>query len=81
MVTTASNEDMDEIHERMPVVIELTDVGDWLDVSESGPHERSRLLDSAPAGTLRHYAVDPAVGSVRNDGPELIEPAAPRSLF
>ena len=81
VVTTASNEDMDEIHERMPVVIELADVGDWLDVSESGPHERSRLLDSAPAGTLRHYAVDPAVGSVRNDGPELIEPAAPRSLF
>jgi putative SOS response-associated peptidase YedK len=35
----------------------------------------------APAGTLQHYGVDPAVGSVRNDGPELIEPAEPQALF
>ncbi|MBW4030506.1 MAG: SOS response-associated peptidase [Acidobacteria bacterium] len=81
VVTTTPNEDMDEIHDRMPVVIELDDVADWLDVGESGPHERSRLLRRAPAGTLRHYGVDPAVGSVRNDGPELIEPVEPRSLF
>ena len=81
VVTTTPNEDMDEIHDRMPVIIEFDDVGDWLDVGESGPQERSHLLRPAPAGTLRHHGVDPAVGSVRNDGPELIEPSAPRSLF
>ena len=65
----------------MPVVIETADVGDWLDVGDSGPEERSHLLPPAPPGTLQHYGVDPAVGSVRNDGPELIEPVEPQPLF
>jgi putative SOS response-associated peptidase YedK len=81
VITTTPNEDMDAIHDRMPVVIEIADVGDWLDVGDSGSEERSHLLRPAPSGTLRHYGVDPAVGSVRNDGPELIEPAEPQSLF
>lgn len=81
VITTAPNEDMSEIHDRMPVIIELDDAANWLDVSESGPQERSHLLRPAPAGTLRHHGVDPAVGSVRNDGPGLIEPTEPRSLF
>jgi len=81
VVTTTPNEDMDEIHDRMPVVIESADVGDWLDIGDAGPVERTHLMHPAPAGTLQHYGVDPAVGSVRNDGPELIEPAEPQSLF
>ncbi len=81
VITTAPNEDMDEIHDRMPVVIELADAGDWLDVGPAGPDERLHLIRPARAGTLQHYGVDPAVGSVRNDGPQLIEPAEPQSLF
>ena len=30
---------------------------------------------------LSHYGVATAVGNVRNDGPELIEPSAAGSLF
>jgi putative SOS response-associated peptidase YedK len=81
VITTTPNEDMDEIHDRMPVVLALDDVAEWLDPSESGPAQRTHLMRPAPAGTLRHYGVDPAVGSVRNDGPELIEPAEPQALF
>jgi putative SOS response-associated peptidase YedK len=81
VVTTTPNEDMEEMHDRMPVVIEVDDVGDWLDVGERGPEERSHLLRPARSGTLRHHGVNTAVGSVRNDGPELIEPAEPTSLF
>ena len=81
VVTTTSSVDMDEIHDRMPVVIELADIGGWLEVGESGSVQRTHLVRPTPAGTLRHYGVNPAVGSVRNDGPELIEPTEPQSLF
>ena len=81
VITTTPNEDMDEIHDRMPVVIELTDFAKWLDPSESGAAQRVELMRPAPVGTLQHYGVDSAVGSVRNDGPELIEPVEPQSLF
>ena len=81
VITTTPNKDMDGLHDRMPVVLELHDVARWLDVDTFGPDERMQLLVPAPTGTLHHYGVASAVGSVRNDGPELIEPAEPQSLF
>ncbi len=81
VLTTTPNDDMDEIHDRMPVVVELTDVDEWLDPGETGPTQRAHLIRPARDGTLQHYGVDPAVGSVRNDGPQLIEPVEPQSLF
>jgi len=81
VITTTPNEDLEEIHDRMPVVIEIADVAEWLDPGESGPAQRMHLMRPAPVGTLQHYGVNPAVGSVRNDGPELIEPVEPQALF
>jgi putative SOS response-associated peptidase YedK len=81
VITTTPNEDLDEIHDRMPVVIEIADVAEWLDPGESGPAQRMHLMSPAPVGTLQHHGVNPAVGSVRNDGPELIEPVEPQALF
>ena len=81
VITTTPNEDMDEIHDRMPVVIEIADVGEWLDVAESGSLQRMHLVHPAPSRTLQHHGVDSAVGSVRNDGPELIEHVEPQALF
>jgi len=44
-----------------------------LDITQ--PREfRESLLDPAPPETLHHYQVAKAVGNVRNNGPELIEP-------
>ena len=81
IITTTPSDDVEEMHDRMPVVLSPSDVETWLNVSEHGPDERLLLLRPAPVGTLAHYGVDAAVGSVRNDGPELTEPAAPQSLF
>jgi len=61
--------------------LSLEDVETWLQVTEHGPEERVALLRPAPQGTLRHYSVSKAVGSVKNDGPELTEPVEPESLF
>jgi putative SOS response-associated peptidase YedK len=62
-------------------VLDPNDVETWLDVNDAGPEERLGLLVPAPKGTLTHYGVGKAEGSVKNDGPELIEPAEPESLF
>lgn len=72
--TTEPNDDIDEIHNRMPVVLELDDVEVWLDVDEHPTDERSHLLRPAPNWTLSHHAVGLELGNVKNDGAHLIEP-------
>lgn len=81
VITTTPGEDMDEIHNRMPVVLETSDVDTWLNVLEVSADERLALLRPATANTLHHHGVSSSVGSVKNDGPELIEPLEPQSLF
>ncbi len=81
VITTTPNADMDGVHDRMPVVLELEDVEQWLDVTDYGPDERALLLRPARPGTLVHYGVGAAVGSIRNDGPSLIEPLEAPPLF
>jgi putative SOS response-associated peptidase YedK len=74
IITTDPSDDLDGIHDRMPVVLDPDDLEAWLDVSDHEPAERQALLRPSRPGTLTHHAVDKAVGSVRNDGPGLIEP-------
>ena len=81
IITTTPSEDMDEIHDRMPVVLSRDDVETWINVKDHAPDERLALLQPAPGGTLAHYDVDKGVGSVKNDGPELIAPLDSSSLF
>lgn len=81
IVTTVPSDDLDGMHDRMPVVLARGDVDLWLDVDEDARPERLALLRPAPAGTLIHHGVGKAVGSVKNDGPELIEPSEPGALF
>ena len=81
IITTTPSDDIEELHDRMPVILATPDVETWLNVSDYDPDERAQLLRPAPHGTLSHYGVDTAVGSVRNDGPELINPVDPQSLF
>lgn len=81
IITTAPSSDMEEIHDRMPVILERNRVDAWLNPVEVGVDERLALLHPAPAQTLRHHGVSSLVGSVKNDGPELIEPLDSTSLF
>ena len=81
IITTTPSSDMDEIHDRMPVVLERDQVSTWLDVLGVSGDERLSLLRPAPVGTLKHHGVANAVGSIKNDGPELIDPLEAGSLF
>jgi putative SOS response-associated peptidase YedK len=73
IMTTTPNAEMDELHDRMPVILEELDWPVWLAEAE-GDHRA--LLRPAPDGTLRTWPVDRRVGSPKNNGPELLEAAA-----
>jgi len=81
IITTTPSNDMDDLHDRMPVILELGDVEQWINVTDVDPAERALLIRPSAVGTITHHGVGKAVGSVRNDGPELIEPVEPQVLF
>jgi putative SOS response-associated peptidase YedK len=77
IITTTAPDELGEIHDRMPMVIDPGAWADWLDVAGTGVSEALALLAPAAATGLTSYPVSLAVNSVRNNGPELIERAEP----
>ncbi|MCR2785547.1 MULTISPECIES: SOS response-associated peptidase [unclassified Microbacterium] len=67
------------IHDRMPLFIDGDFADAWLDTDTDDHNVRDLLdaaIDAAPAlaDTLEDHVVSAAVGNVRNDSPDLIEP-------
>ncbi len=74
VVTTRANDQMASLHDRMPVILERDAWWHWLDPAESDLAFLQSLLEPAPDDSLALYPVSTRVNSVRNNGPELIEP-------
>ncbi|QYR23709.1 SOS response-associated peptidase [Paenibacillus sp. sptzw28] len=74
ILTTAPNELMAPIHDRMPVILEREDEALWLDRAFNDQRRLNQLLRPFPAEELEAYPVSAAVGSVANDEPSCIEP-------
>jgi len=65
------------IHDRMPLFVDADFADAWLDTDTDNVHDiLDAAIDAAPdvARSLRNDVVSTAVGNVRNNGPELIEP-------
>lgn len=62
-----------DIHDRAPVILPPSDWIDWL---TEGPDVASDILAKFAEPELAYHPVSKAVGSVKNDGPELVEPIA-----
>ncbi|GAA3130927.1 SOS response-associated peptidase [Streptosporangium carneum] len=71
VITTTAEDELGAIHDRMPMLIERDRWADWLDPGT--PDAREFLVPAASLG-LKAYPVSSAVNSVRNNGPELMEP-------
>jgi putative SOS response-associated peptidase YedK len=83
IVTTEANDDVAAIHTRMPAILEPGGAWErWLDPDFHDRNELEALVVPAPPGTLVRRRVGISVGSVKNDGPHLIEeePSSP-ALF
>ncbi len=75
VITGPPNEEMVSLHDRMPMLLqEEAQQSRWLDQALPLP-QILELLQTPPAGTLTYYPVSALVGNVRNNGPELHEPA------
>ena len=80
IITTTAPDELGEIHDRMPMVIDPASWADWLDPENSEVADARSLLVPAAATGLTSYPVSLAVNSVRNNGPALIEKASPADL-
>jgi putative SOS response-associated peptidase YedK len=76
VITQQAPDLLGEIHDRNPVLVPPELRAAWLDCSSDDPATARTILDQIPQARLEPYVVAPAVGNVRNDGPELIEPVA-----
>lgn len=68
ILTESARAPLDEVHDRMPVLLDQDGVDEWID---------GRSVDLVPRLAMDGIAwheIGKAIGSVRNEGPELIEP-------
>ena len=75
IITGQPNEKIAEIHDRMPVMLPPSAWEAWLDPENDDLEALGKLLVPAPASLLELHPVSRAVNNVRDNGPELIEPA------
>lgn len=73
IVTTRANSIVGAFHDRMPVILPPDAAARWLDPAVTEPAALEPLLVPA-AAAMSVRPVSPRVNSVRNDGPENLEP-------
>lgn len=77
IVTGQPNELTSQIHDRMPVILREETYGAWLGETAAEPRQLKALLTPYPPERMRVWQVSTRVNSVRNDGPDLLDPAHP----
>jgi putative SOS response-associated peptidase YedK len=79
IVTRAADPVIAPVHDRMPLILPPDVLHDWL---HGDADAAMAIAHAAPEPALAYHEVDPAVGNVRNQGPQLIVPLAQAgSLF
>jgi putative SOS response-associated peptidase YedK len=77
IVTQPANRLLERYHERMPVALEREAALAWLDAETLPTDVALAILAPIASENVVVRSVGPAVGNVRNDGPELIAPVEP----
>lgn len=76
VITTAANDTMTPVHDRMPVILPANCWDEWLDPTNGDIAALKSLLVPAANDILTMHAVSTEVNNARNVGPQLIEPLA-----
>ena len=74
IVTTAPNELMSKIHNRMPVILQPSDYTKWLNTTPRTPESLAHLIQPFSAELMDTYPVSTLVNSPANDRAECIAP-------
>lgn len=75
ILTTAANQAIASLHDRMPVILDPQAEAEWLNKAIE-PGRLMELLRGLPAAQTALRPVDTAVNDARYDGPECLAPAA-----
>ncbi len=75
IITTSPNPLMATIHDRMPVILQPRDYGEWLDPAPRTPDSLQHLIAAFPADLMEAYPVSALVNSPSNDRAECLQPA------
>lgn len=81
LLTTEANDAMREVHNRMPLVVPVSERGLWLDDSVDPEQVLEKIPRPFPSNETRLKRVSLLVNSVKNEGPQLLEPPSQSSLF
>lgn len=80
ILTTTPNELVEEVHDRMPVILKRDQEKKWLDKYTS-EEDLSKMLTTYPAELMQSYTVSPLVNSVLNDSPSILRRTSPMDQF
>ncbi len=76
IITTAPNEWLAALHNRMPVILPREDYEAWLDPTPQTPERLKRLLRPFPAEQMEMYPVSNLVNNPANDRQECLTPVS-----
>ncbi|PQO28431.1 SOS response-associated peptidase [Bremerella cremea] len=74
IITTTANELVEDVHDRMPVILQERHLENWLNPEFDHVDRLKAMLAPYPSDEMQRYPVDPMVGSPKNDKPECVEP-------
>ena len=74
ILTTTAADTLGHVHDRSPVIVPPDMLADWLNPAITDLADVRELVAAIPEPHLVPRPVDRAVGNVRNNGPQLIEP-------
>ena len=75
LITTDANSQMQDVHNRQPVVIKPEDMDGWL--NDDDTDNINRCLQPLPSGEFNIRKIGDYVNNARNDGPECLADISP----
>jgi len=72
ILTTVTNELIQPLHDRMPVILTPEDKDIWLDTQVADPEQLKLLFQPYQSDLMEMYQISDLVNSPRNDNPECI---------
>ena len=81
VVTTAANDFMTDIHDRMPVILDHRDIDHWLDPEVHEPERVMPLVRPCPSEWLAAYEISSSVNSSKNKAQDVLQPLAARDAY
>ncbi|MBM3572028.1 MAG: SOS response-associated peptidase, partial [Alphaproteobacteria bacterium] len=74
IITTQANKTLARVHHRAPVIVSPEAFDLWLDCAKFDTATAAALIVPAPESAMALREISPAVNSVANDSPDLLDP-------